>query len=483
MFDTKSRGWCPGLHWLAGVAGVAAAASFGCGAAEQGAASSHASPLPAPSTTREEPRWNVVLFVVDDLNTSVGCYGDTQARTPRIDGLAARGLRFSRAYCAFPLCNPSRSSLLTGLYPDTIGDQLDGSSLRSHRPDVASLPQLFRRSGYYTAGISKVFHDASGIDNGGEWEYSVDYRTTALGGSGEGGDLTPPGLFAPCHWLAAAGADDDQVDGQVARGAIDALERRPADRPFLLGIGLHKPHEPFAAPKAYFDRFPLASVRLRPKLAGDRDDVPRQALPEPYLFTDDEARQLMRGYYAATSFMDAQVGRVLDALDRLGLRSTTIVVLLGDNGHHLGEFEHWSKGTLFEPSTHVPFVLAGPGIPVQQVCSRTVELAGLYATLAELCRLPLANAVDGASLTPLLADPSTEWTPAFCQCRPRAALGRSIRTEHWRYTEWEAGKRGVELYDVEHDPGEHTNVAAKPELGTTISELSALLREHFHTGP
>jgi uncharacterized sulfatase len=473
MFGTASRGRQG--SWLAGLVGVTAGAALGCSAPDEAAVS----PSPTLQASREEPRWNVVLLIADDLNASLGCYGDTQARTPRIDGLAARGLRFSRAYCAYPLCNPSRSSLLTGLFPDSIAPNGDVVSLRTHRPDVVSLPQLFRRNGYYTAGISKVFHDAVGTDNRGEWEYSVDYANTSLGNKGQGRDLTPSRLFSPCRWLAADGTDEDQRDGQIARGAIEVLERRPTDRPFFLGVGFHKPHEPFAAPRAYFDQFPPGQLRLRARYDGDRDDVPRPALPDPYPFSDDEARQLLRGYYAATTFMDAQVGRVLDALDRLGLTSTTIVVLLGDNGHHLGEFDHWSKATLFEPSTHVPLIIAGPGIPGGRVCARTVDLTGLYATLADVCRLSLVNAVDGASLTALLADPDASWDAAYSECRPRLALGHSVHTERWRYTEWADGARGVELYDLERDPGEHVNLSSKPELAATVSELRALLRQRW----
>ncbi len=457
---------------------LAALALVGCNAQEATAPAATPTPQATPTPTPAPQHWNVVLFVADDLNTSLGCYGDAQARTPRIDGLAARGVRFSHAYCAFPLCNPSRSSFLSGLFPDSIGDQGDGSSLRAHRPDVVSLPQLFRRNGYYTAGVSKIFHDAPGMDNSGEWELSLDYRNTATGERGVGRDLTPPGLSC-CRWLAAEGTDDDQRDGQVARGAIETLERRPADRPFFLGVGFNKPHDPFAAPRAYFDRFPLGAVQIRPRYPNDRADVPIAALGDPYPFNDQEARELIRAYYAATSFMDAQVGRVVDALDRLGLTSTTIVVLLGDNGHHLGELELWSKATLFDVSTRVPLIIVAPGVAGGRVSDRTVELVGLYATLAELCGLPLANPVDGGSLKRLLADPQADWTPAYSQSRPRGALGRSVRTEHWRYTEWDGGAQGLELYDVVLDPGEHVNLARDPAYAATMSEMRTLLRWRF----
>jgi iduronate 2-sulfatase len=460
-------------HRLAGTAAAAASALLGCRAPEQ------TPPRPVPTATpTPAPRWNVVLFIADDLNASVGVYGDPQARTPRIDALAARGVRFDRAYCAYPVCNPSRSSFLTGLFPDSIGDQGDGSSFRAHRPDVVSLPQLFRRNGYYTAGISKVFHDAPGMDNGGEWEYSVDFATTPTGNRGVGRDLRD-GHLPCCSWLSADGTDDDQRDGQIARGAIEVLDHRPTDRPFFLAVGFHKPHEPFAAPRQYFDRFQPSGTQLRANDADDRDDVPAAALPAPFPFSDEDARELLRAYYASTSFMDAQVGRVVDALDRLGLTSTTVIVFLGDNGHHLGEFAHWSKGTLFEPSTRVPLILAGPGIGPGRVCSRTVELAGLYATLAELCSLPLAHAVDGASLGPLLTDPEAAWEPAYTQCRANGPMGRSVRTERWRYTEWEDGAQGLELYDVVSDPGEHVNLAGNPAYAPTMAELRTLLRKRW----
>jgi uncharacterized sulfatase len=316
------------------------------------------------------------------------------------------------------------------------------------------------------------------MDNSGEWEYSADFAATPTGNRGVGRDLRG-GYLPCCSWLSADGAEDDQRDGQIARGAIEVLERRPIGRPFFLGVGFHKPHEPFAAPREYFERFPLSSVQIRPHDPHDRDDVPAAALPPPFPFSAGDARELVRAYYASASFMDAQVGRVVDTLDRLGLTPSTVVVFLGDNGHHLGEFGHWSKGTLFDLSARVPLILAGPGITTGRVCSRPVELAGLYATLAELCGLSLAHAVDGASLGPLLRDPEATWAPAYAQCRATGPMGRGVRTERWHYTEWDGGAQGLELYDVAGDPGEHVNRAGDPAYATPQAEMRALLHKRW----
>jgi iduronate 2-sulfatase len=461
--------WSPRRSLL--LASVPLAVIVGCG----GGASLVPTPSPTPaSTPARKP--NVLLIVADDLNLALGTYGHPQALTPRIDGLAKRGVRFSRAYAAYPLCNPSRSSFLTGLFPETLG-VLDGTThFRAHRPEVVSLPQLFRRNGYHAIGLSKVFHDGAGMNDAGEWDESRSFSTTARGLQGTSGDLSRNG-FA-WRWLAADGDDLDQIDGQAARAAVDFLAHRPS-QPFFLAVGLSKPHEPFAAPRRYFDLYPPQQVTVPRVPTDDRRDIPAAALPPPYAFTEDESRQLRRAYFACVSFIDEQVGVILTALETQGIADQTVVVFLGDNGHHLGEHFHWGKATLFEPSLGVPLLFAGPGVTAQgRACPRTVDLTSLYATLASLADLPLAQSVDSPTLLPLLQNPDAAWTPAYSLCAPVTAMGRSVRNERWRYTEW-GGAGGLELYDEDSDPNEWTNRAGDPALATTLTEMRTLLHQRW----
>jgi iduronate 2-sulfatase len=270
-------------------------------------------------------RLNVLFIIVDDLRNALGCYGDQQVKSPNIDELAARGMQFDRAYCQYPFCNPSRASLLTGLRPDTTQVLDNTVNFRKHLPEVVTLPQLFRQHGYFTASLGKIFHrgltmeEVRGeMDDTKSWDVTRYFQTTPLGNKGEGRNLTG-GHLSWCRWLAAAGSDEDQPDGQIAAAAVRLLETH-RDQPFFLGVGFHKPHDPFIAPKRYFDLYPLAKL----KLARDPDtrslDVPL-AIPTDWKedfarFTDRERLELLRAYYAGTSFIDAQVGSVLNALDR-----------------------------------------------------------------------------------------------------------------------------------------------------------------------
>ena len=434
-------------------------------------------PTSTPSPTPTPTPYNVLLIVVDDLGLRVGCYG-APVVTPHIDALAARGVRMSRAYCGYPLCAPSRSSFLTGLRADRVSSTQ--VPFRTVYPSVVSLPQNFRAQGYYTAGIGKVFHDDVGWDNSGEWEhFEQDFANTPLGSAGQGEDLTR-GHLTCCRWQSAEGTDDDQADGLIAQAAIRVLENRPS-RPFLLGVGFHKPHDPFAAPTRYFDSYPLSGVLTTQPPGNDRADIPVAALPDAFPFTADEARQLTQAYYASTSFVDVQVGRVLSALDRLELRDKTIVVLVGDNGRHEGEHQHWDKNTLFAPSVNVPWVFAGPGVIAGRVYAEPVELLGLYATLAEMCGLAIPSTVEGASLASVLRG-SSDAGPraAFNMATPNGVVGHQIATSLWHYNEWGTnGRDGMELYDEQHEPGEITNLAHETAYATVVSDLQQRLRAHW----
>ena len=431
-------------------------------------------------------RTNVLLFVVDDLRPELGCYGSTLAKSPNIDKLARRSVRFDRAYCQYPVCNPSRVSFLTGLRPDATRVLGNNLNFRKVLPDIATLPQLFRENGYFTASLGKIFHRGlvmedlrPEMDDPKSWTVARYFQATETGLRGEGRNLTGDKL-PWCRWLAAEGADEDQPDGQIATAAIELLEKN-RDKPFFLAVGFHKPHDPFNAPKKYFDQYPLDRLKL--------PETPANASPALPLalggwtnhfqkFTDQERREYLRAYLACTSFMDAQVGRVLDALDQLGLRNNTVIIFLGDHGFHLGERNWWNKSTLYELSARVPLMVAAPGHKAGVGSRALVELVDLYPSIIELCGLKPPHTLHGRSFAPLLQTPDQPWKEAaLTQVQRGKMAGYSIRTERWRYTEWDNAKAGVELYDHAIDPHEWNDLARDEAHAATIKQLAALLQK------
>ena len=399
---------------------------------------------------------------MDDLNNQLGCYGNRFVKSPNVDRLSKRGLRFDRAYCQFPLCSPSRVSLLTGLRPDTtrIFD-LQTDFRKSTLPDAVTLPQLFRQNGWFVARVGKIFHygvpgqiGTSGLDDPLSWDRVVNPRGRDKYEEDKVRNLNPAnrGLGAALAWYESPGTDDEFTDSKVAAETIRLLEER-GDKPFFIGCGFYRPHVPWIVPKKYFDLYPLEKISLPKNPSNDRDDIPPAALtvkPPNYGRTDDECREAIRAYYASISYMDAQLGKVLDALDRLKLWDKTIVILWGDHGWHLGEHGLWQKMSLFEESARVPLIVAAPGQKANGKASgRVVESLDVYPTVAELCRLTPPKNLAGASLRPLLNNPKLQWDrPAYTQVqRDDAAgrfMGRSVRTDRGRYAGWDHGKRGVE---------------------------------------
>ena len=424
---------------------------------------------------------NVLFIAVDDLNHSIGCYGHSVVKSPNMDKLAARGVRFDRAYCQFTVCNPSRTSLLTGLRPDTTGVLNNTTPFRSKLPDVVTLPQLFRDDGYFTARVGKIFHARGETDDPKAWDSTSDPRGTPRGNRGEGRNLTG-GRVKWCRWLAAEGDDEDQADGQIAAEAIRLLEQHRAG-PFFIAVGFHKPHDPFVAPKQYFDLYPLK--RLEPHHdPADRSPEHPQAIGSAWKkdfdrFTDRERREFMRAYYAGISFIDAQVGKLMGAMDRLELWHNTTVVLFGDHGYQLGDHGWWNKNTLYEPSARSPMIVAAPGMTKGAGCSRIVEFVDIYPTLADLHELRAPKNLAGTSFKTLLSDPSLPGKQAaYTQVQRGAIAGHSVRTDRWRYTEWDRGRQGAELYDHLSDPGEYHNLVSNPEHAPTIERLRGLLRQN-----
>ena len=447
-----------------------------------------ASAAPAPA----KPKLNVLFISVDDLNTDVGCYGHPLVKTPNLDRLAGRGVRFDRAYCQYPLCNPSRSTVLTGRRPDATRVINNGSHFRQALPDVVTLPQLFRTNGYYAARVGKIYHSgvpmeigANGMDDLASWDYASNPSGRDRDQEGELVNFTPNRSLGSCLcYEMAEGTSEEQTDGKVAAEAIRLLEQN-RNRPFFLGVGFYRPHSPHLAPKKFFDLYPLDQIPPVYHPPNDLQGVPPVALfiqPPNWGATEQQQREVIRGYYACVSFMDEQLGKVLDALDRLKLADHTLVVFWVDHGYLLGLHGEWMKTMLFEGAARVPLVLAGPGVVKGQACPRTVETVDLYPTLADLCGLTPPPGLEGKTLRPLLSNPQAQWNdPAYTQVvrltDKRQPVGRSVRTERWRYTEWEQGKLGAELYDHDHDPNEFANLAADPTQAAVVAELQALLHK------
>lgn len=454
---------------------------------------------PLPAAANGAPaRPNVLLILVDDLRPEIGAYGVERAVTPNLDRLAASGVLFQRAYTQQAVCAPSRAALLTGLRPDSTGIYNLETPVRSVMPTHITLPQHFRQNGYQTVAIGKVYHHRSDdpqgwsvapIDPPGSWvgrgylapesirevqAYEAEHRD----GSGRGPS-----------YEAAAVHDTMYEDGKIASRAIEQM-RRLRDQPFLIVAGFKKPHLPFNAPRKYWEMHPAESIRLpdnyfRPEgvtpfsLANfgelrNYTDIPRQGP-----VSDDKARALIRGYLASTSYVDAQVGRLLDQLQRLGLAENTVVVLWGDHGFKLGEHAEWVKHSNFEIDTRIPLLVRAPGVSRAGARSpRFVETVDVYPTLAELAGLPTPSH-QGHSFVPLLRSPDRPWKDAAFSQYPRSGgvMGRGIRTDRWHYIEWQRGpQREVvarELYDHAADPQENRNIAAGN--GPVVAELSQRL--------
>lgn len=455
----------------------------------------------ATAVAADASRPNVLLIVSDDLNNCLGCYGDTVARTPHIDRLATAGVRFDRACCQLPLCNPSRTSMLTGRRPDSLGVHFNHEKVRELFPDIVTLPQLFRKNGYFVARVGKIFHygvpwdiGTPGLDDPESWDLALYPRGRDRDDEHLLINYTPATqLGAAMAWMEARGADDEQTDAKVAAGALRLLEEH-GDRPFFLAVGFYRPHVPCVATPRWFEPISLQAVRLFAGSERDLESVPPAAVtvrPPNYGLDEADLRAFKRAYYASVSFMDHQVGRLLDALNRLKLADRTIVVFLSDNGFLLGQHGQWQKMSLFEESARVPLIIAAPGTRARgQASPVPVELLDVYPTLAGLCGLDPPVGLEGRSLQGLLDDPgagldeAAAWTQVVRHEGQQRYFGRSVRTARWRYVEWDDGRRGLQLYDHLNDPGEHRNLAGDPVHAGTVAELAARLRQGFpQAGP
>jgi uncharacterized sulfatase len=440
-----------------------------------------------------------VLFIIsDDLNTHMGCYGDPMVKTPNLDHLAQRGIRFDRAFCQYPVCNPSRTSFLSGYHPETSHVMIQTEVLRDRFKDVVYMPEHFHANGYFTASVGKVQH---GGHHDCKWDVEDDLKAGESDESeapkNEGkGDAKPrerrraagerKNTQNPSYTKFRATATDDDpenADTKIAAKTIELLEKNK-DKSFFIAVGFHKPHVPHVAPKKYFDMYPLDKIQTVKVPPHDEDDIPKAALASKRNYQpempDQTKREIIASYLACVTYMDAQVGRVLAALDHLKLSDNTIVVFIGDHGWHFGEHNWWAKASLFEESARPPLIVAGPQVKSGQVCPRVVEYLDIYPTLAEVCGLPKPPQGEGKSFAPLLKNPTQPWNKVAFTCENRPGmLGRSVRNERYRYTEWNEGKAGAELYDHDADPHEWTNLATSADHQKTVAEMKANLARGF----
>lgn len=438
-----------------------------------------------------EKRPNVLLLASDDLAATLGCYGYPQAKTPHLDALAASGVMFSRAYCQFPHCNPSRSSFLTGMRPNTTRVTNNEDNLYKNIPGVMTMPHWFRQNGYTTARCGKIFH--LGVPSGDEsmddpeaWDFGTPFKSELpYPPKRESAVNVKTGKKAGIGWQEIPGSDDQLVDGTFAKTAIEWLDKRDASKPFFLAVGFHRPHLPLVAPAKYFDLYPLEDIKLPAAPADDEADIPlpaRNGAVPGYAVTatPDQRRAAIRAYLACVSYVDEQAGRVLDALKTKGLADNTIIIFMSDHGWHLGEHGLWHKRSLFEECASIPFIVRSPGMmSAGKRSDSLIESLDLFPTLCDLTGVPPLKQLEGKSLRPLLDDPSaTLHDAAFTQARrgPNAEFwGRTVRTARWRCTEWNEGRDGIELYDHDADPHEYTNLAKEPTHAGTLKQLRALL--------
>ncbi len=409
-------------------------------------------------------QYNVLFIMVDDLRPMLGCYGHTEMHTPNIDRLAQRGTLFNRAYCQFPVCNPSRASILTGLRPETNGVLNNRTFFRDAMPDVVTFPHHFKNHGYYTRAIGKIEHERTALDDELLWSTPAWLP-----------QRTP--LNTNLSWQALDVDDDELRDGKAAKRTVEVLEEIK-DLQFLLAVGFRKPHLPFNAPIKYFELYDtqftenVPDIIISPVNEGRfYSDIPSEGGP----ISKEKALGLIRAYAASTSYMDAQVGRVLDQLDALGLTENTVIVLAGDHGFHLGEHGKFAKRTIFEVALRSPLIVSVPGQSLRGVeTNALVELVDIYPTLCDLCQLPIPSELEGISMVPVIEEPARSWkTAAFSQVDVNPA--HSIRTERYRYTE---GRRTRELYDYHTDPDGTINIANLPENAELVEQLS----ERLHAG-
>ncbi|WP_066631204.1 sulfatase [Labilibacter marinus] len=435
---------------------------------------------------------NVLFIIADDLNTALSGYGHPQCKTPQLDKLAQRGVSFKNMHCQHPLCGPSRASIMTGMYTYSTGVLLNAGLNREIKPEIITLSQAFKNNGYHAARVSKIFHmgipydierGTAGADDPLSWDEAYNLKALEHNAKGELTNWSPKfDGHQKFNGLIAEGNDSDHVDGMAADKAIELLQKLK-DRPFFLAVGMIRPHVPLVAPKKYFDLYNQHEMIVPVVPEDDLDDLPQicrnRNTNKKWGVTPESHKGLLEAYYASVSYMDAQVGRILDELDNLDIAKNTIIVFCSDHGYLLGEHHKFQKPHLFEETTRVPFIVHVPWMSTQNGKStyKITELVDLYPTLTDLANIRAPKELQGNSLLPLLKNTaSKQWKKqeAFTTGRSGSA---SLRTDKWRITMWKHGDGGFELYDKQNDPGEFVNLADKPEYAQIKASLVKRLKQ------
>ncbi len=445
-----------------------------------------------PCLGNEGP-YNVLFIISDDLtDTALSCYGNTVCQTPNIDAIAKQGVRFTKAYCQGTYCGPSRASLMSGYYPHAI-KMLGYKTPRPMIGDRMMWPEFFRQHGYYTARVSKLFHMGvpGGIEQGGHGEddqrcwterynsQGPEWKAAGQGWTLEGNpDRTVPVKGGNTFVVVEADGDDlAHSDGRTAEKAAELIKKH-SQRPFFMGVGFVRPHVPFVAPKKYYQSFPYDSMKLPEKLAGDWDDIPAAGInyktSKNMKMDLEQQRKAVGGYYASVSYMDAQVGKVMKALEESGVADRTIVIFTSDHGYHLGEHDFWAKVSLHDESARVPLIISVPG-KQPAVCDSLVELLDLYPTMANLCGFKAPVRLQGKDISRLLDNPDNAVRDAAFSVNGKGYL---LRTAEWAYMRYGAnGNNGEELFDMVNDPKQYTNLVGKDKYQQKLESLRTAMDE------
>ncbi|VGO18325.1 sulfatase [Pontiella sulfatireligans] len=433
---------------------------------------------------------NVLFLMSDDLNTALSGFGHQQCKTPNLDRLAQRGVKFESMHCQYPLCGPSRSSIMSGLYPYTNNCLGNGSKIRREIPDVVTMSQAFMNQGYYAGRVSKIYHmnipqeiieGTAHSDDSSSWTEAFNITGPEQDAPGKKTNWSPKNETSQAFvGVVSTAGDLEHADGMAADKAIELLDK-VKDNPFFLAVGFVRPHVPLVAPEKYFDLYDQEKMQIPYVPENDLDDVPQIIRDyknnKEYGVTSESHKGLLEAYYASVSYMDAQVGRVLDALEEKGLAESTIVIFTSDHGYLLGHHDKYQKQHLFEEATRVPFIISVPWMTSEhdKGTKQLTELIDLFPTLTDLAGITAPDSLQGTSLRPLLEDTeSPAWTKDAVFTISRAG-GESLRTKDWRFTQWGFGKSGMELYDLSKDPGEFTNQANNPEYASVVERMKKLL--------
>ncbi|MBI3851411.1 MAG: sulfatase [Verrucomicrobia bacterium] len=440
----------------------------------------------AAGADKASARLNVLYIVSDDLNNNLGCYGSPVVKSPNLDRLAARGVRFDRGYCNYPVCNASRTSFLSGCRPDTTRIVDNATPPRTFLKDAVFMPEYFRQQGYRTIKVGKIFHTGDQFEDPRSWDVDIREKKSAKNPPAEQ-ILRKQGPIG----IVLRAKDEDTWDGFVARKAVELLENCLKDgKPFFIAAGFRRPHAPYIAPEKYYAFYEPDKLKPRYGPLEHLANIPDLALTYrlgAQKFPETRPGDTIAAYYAGISFMDAQVGVLLDTLDRLKLWDRTVVVFHSDHGYHLGEHGGlWHKMCLFEETTRVPLIVAAPG-KKSGVSTQLVELVDLYPTLADLCGLKIPSDLEGTSFVPLLDNPRRDWKRAVFTVVSRSnnndvakkldvsRMGRTLFDGRWRYTEWPDGT--AELYDHDSDPFEYANLVKDEKQAAQLAEIKKLLQD------